>query len=63
MLLPEDFTRCQCGTATMKKEQVVYAQYTKNKNNYMLEFRELHDRTETRYICTNCGTLIYKSKE
>lgn len=63
MLLHEEFTRCDCGAASLKKETITFANYKKNNNGSMMYFSELPGRTETHFRCAKCNTLIYKVKE
>lgn len=62
MLLHEEFTRCKCGAASLKKETIILANY-KTNNNSVVQFIELPGRTETHYKCVKCDALIYKVKE
>jgi len=59
----EDFTRCGCDQAYLKKEVFVLATYKKDSAGRVTEFYELPEKTEIRYTCANCNTLIYSTRE
>ena len=63
MILFEDFQRCECGHARLKKEIFVLATYTKEKNQLATNFTELSERTEVRYSCEKCHMIIYNTRE
>lgn len=63
MLMHEEFTRCKCGAASLKKEIIVLANYKKSNNDSIIHFAEIPGRTETHFSCVKCGALIYKMKE
>lgn len=62
MRLFEDFTRCECGCASLKKEIVAYATYRKLPNGSITDFFELPDREETHFICGCCNKTIHIKK-
>ncbi len=64
MRLHEDFTRCQCGHAFLKKEVFVLAKYTKeSKSDSIVNFNELPEQKEIHYTCGNCEKLIFVKRE
>ena len=62
MLLYEEFTRCKCGAASLRKETITFANY-KQINGSITHFSELPGRTEIHFKCAKCNALIYKMKE
>lgn len=64
MRFHENFTRCQCGHAYLRKEVYVLASYTTDsKTKRVTNFNELPEGSETRYICNECNALIYTKRE
>ncbi|PFK99878.1 hypothetical protein COJ01_17600 [Priestia megaterium] len=63
MRLHEDFTRCECEQAYLRKEVCVLASYKKDSAGRVIEFNELPEKTEIRYSCTNCNKLIFSKRE
>lgn len=59
MRIYEDFTRCECGCASLIKDVITYATYKKHSNGTISHFAELIDRKETRYACEGCGKIIH----
>ena len=63
MRLHEDFTRCHCGHAYLRKEVFVLASYELSVAGNAKHFNELPNKSETRYTCEKCNTLVFTKKE
>lgn len=63
MRLHEDFTRCECGNAHLKKDVLVLATYQKDSAGRVVEFNELPEKNKIQYTCTNCNKLIFSTRE
>ncbi|MEC4620791.1 hypothetical protein VST04_22040 [Bacillus paranthracis] len=63
MRFHEDFTRCECGSAYLRKEICVLANYEKDSAEKVVGFNELPEKNEIRYTCSNCNKLIYITRE
>ena len=63
LILFEDFTRCECGNAYLKKETFVLATYQKGHQGLAQNFAVLPGKTEVRYSCEKCNNLIFIERE
>lgn len=63
MNMYEDFTRCECGHPYLIKDERVLATYKKGKNQETVDFHELPNRGETRYLCAECKRTIFVKRE
>lgn len=63
MRFHEEFDRCKCGHAYLRKEVIVLASYQIDSAGRANDFNELPENSEIRYTCDYCGTLIYKKRE
>lgn len=61
MIIHEDFTRCECGSAYLKKEQYILARYSNENANTNIV--ELPHGQKTKYSCENCGKVVFIKKE
>jgi hypothetical protein len=63
MRFHEEFNRCDCGHAYLKKDVYVLASYSKDSADRVRDFKELPEKSEIRYTCAKCNTLIFSTRE